>query len=53
MTAADETNIQIDAIYCVCEWHMVDPDRFRRHLKWENDIGWVSPLPCFHLVDLD
>lgn len=37
---------QLDAIYNVCEWHMVDPERqFRKYLHWDGEAAWVSPAP--------
>ena len=33
---------QLDAIYNVCEWHMVDPERqFRKYLQWDGEAAWV------------
>ncbi|KAL8286836.1 hypothetical protein RQP46_004364 [Phenoliferia psychrophenolica] len=38
-----ETKIQ--ALYNVCEWHMVDPDKFRRQLKADVDHSWnIEPI---------
>lgn len=34
---------KIDAIYNVCEWHMVDPDKqFRKYLSFDGESAWVS-----------
>lgn len=46
---AHATVCQVQALYDVIEWHMVDPERFRRHLTFEEDGGWVraiSSTPC-------
>jgi hypothetical protein len=33
---------QLDAIYNVCEWHMVDPaQQFRKYLQWDGESAWV------------
>ncbi|GAA5824562.1 hypothetical protein JCM10212_001842, partial [Sporobolomyces blumeae] len=37
---------KIDAIYNVCEWHMVDPDRqFRKYLSFDGESAWRLD-PC-------
>ncbi|GAA5973996.1 hypothetical protein JCM11641_008203 [Rhodosporidiobolus odoratus] len=34
---------KLDAIYNVCEWHMVDPERqFRRYLQWDGESAWKT-----------
>ncbi|GAA5862828.1 hypothetical protein JCM1840_002290 [Sporobolomyces johnsonii] len=37
---------KIDAIYNVCEWHMVDPDRqFRKYLMFDGESAWrLDPI---------
>ncbi|GAA5940969.1 hypothetical protein JCM10213_008020 [Rhodosporidiobolus nylandii] len=37
---------KLDAIYNVCEWHMVDPERqFRKYLQWDGESAWrLDPM---------
>ncbi|GAA5839636.1 hypothetical protein JCM11251_003564 [Rhodosporidiobolus azoricus] len=51
---------KLDAIYNVCEWHMVDPERqFRKYLQWDGEAAWrLDPLGSdsegnkyYHLAD--
>ncbi|GAA5961878.1 hypothetical protein JCM3765_006418 [Sporobolomyces pararoseus] len=37
---------KIDAIYNVCEWHMVDPDKqFRKYLQFDGESAWrLEPI---------
>ncbi|GAA5966943.1 hypothetical protein JCM8115_006216 [Rhodotorula mucilaginosa] len=37
---------KLDAIYNVCEWHMVDPERqFRKYLQWDGEAAWrLDPI---------
>ncbi|GAA5942245.1 PHD finger domain-containing protein [Sporobolomyces koalae] len=37
---------KIDAIYNVCEWHMVDPDKqFRKYLQFDGESAWrLDPI---------
>ncbi|GAA5853386.1 hypothetical protein JCM8547_002436 [Rhodosporidiobolus lusitaniae] len=51
---------KLDAIYNVCEWHMVDPERqFRRYLQWDGESAWrLDPIGLdaagnkyYHLAD--
>ncbi|GAA6012011.1 hypothetical protein JCM8202_004229 [Rhodotorula sphaerocarpa] len=37
---------KLDAIYNVCEWHMVDPERqFRKYLHWDGEAAWrLDPI---------
>ncbi|GAA6010386.1 hypothetical protein JCM10207_005203 [Rhodosporidiobolus poonsookiae] len=51
---------KLDAIYNVCEWHMVDPERqFRKYLQWDGESAWrLDPIgqdsdgnKYFHLAD--
>lgn len=38
---------QLAAIHQVCEWHMLDPNRFRTHVGEQNvdlEAGWVGLL---------
>lgn len=42
---------KLDAIYNVCEWHMVDPERqFRKYLQWDGEAAWRLDPCC---VDAD
>ncbi|GAA5915308.1 uncharacterized protein JCM6883_002393 [Sporobolomyces salmoneus] len=37
---------KIDAIYNVCEWHMVDPDKqFRKYLQFDGESAWQRLEP--------
>ncbi|BGP45075.1 hypothetical protein JCM10450v2_000892 [Rhodotorula kratochvilovae] len=51
---------KLDAIYNVCEWHMVDPERqFRKYLQWDGEAAWRLDPYCvdaegnkyFHTAD--
>ncbi|GJN91885.1 hypothetical protein Rhopal_004910-T1 [Rhodotorula paludigena] len=51
---------KLDAIYNVCEWHMVDPERqFRKYLHWDGEAAWRLDPHCvdaegnryFHTAD--
>ncbi|GAA6040772.1 hypothetical protein JCM8097_003290 [Rhodosporidiobolus ruineniae] len=51
---------KLDAIYNVCEWHMVDPERqFRKYLQWDGEAAWrLDPIgrdasgnKYYHLAD--
>ncbi|GAA6046433.1 hypothetical protein NBRC10513_001388 [Rhodotorula toruloides] len=37
---------KLDAIYNVCEWHMVDPaQQFRKYLQWDGEAAWrLDPI---------
>ncbi|GAA6025964.1 hypothetical protein JCM11491_002961 [Sporobolomyces phaffii] len=41
---------KIDAIYNVCEWHMVDPDKqFRKYLQFDGESAWrLDPIGLDH-----
>lgn len=43
-----DVDTQIQALYNACEWHMQDPERFRRHLKWDDEVSWVRRRLSIH-----